>query len=221
MKRSFDIGTPFLFLCHMKLDNIEAIIFDFGGVLININYQTTIDRFIELGSSDFESLYSQAQQSNLFSDYETGEISSQRFVNGLLDFLPTGVTPNQVVSAWNAMILDVPKASIDLLKKLEGKYRLFMLSNTNDIHIDKAFKEWEKTTPEAPANYFEKIYLSQEMGLRKPHPEIFEFVCNEQKLDVSKTLFIDDSLQHIEGAKSIGLMTHHLTDISELYSLFS
>lgn len=205
----------------MNLDNIEAIIFDLGGVLINLNYQTTIDQFVDLGIDDFESLYSQAEQGNLFNDYETGKISSQRFVNGLLDFLPTGTSPNQVVSAWNAMIFDVPNSSIELLDKLSSKYKLFMLSNTNDIHIERVLKEWKKVTNRAPESYFEKIYLSQEIGMRKPHPETFQFVCDEQELDVSKTLFIDDSTQHIEGAKKIGLNVHHLTDITSLELLLS
>ncbi|MCH2223523.1 MAG: HAD family phosphatase [Crocinitomicaceae bacterium] len=205
----------------MNLDNIEAIIFDLGGVLINLNYQTTIDQFTELGINNFESLYSKKQQSNLFDDYETGQISSQGFINTLLKHLPQGTSPNQVVSAWNSMILNIPNSSIKLLDKLSSKYRLFMLSNTNDIHFQKVYNEWMKTTDREPKSYFEKIYLSQEIGMRKPNPEIFKHVCEEQNLNASTTLFIDDSIQHIEGAKSIGLNVHHLSNITSLDSLFS
>lgn len=205
----------------MDFRDIDAIIFDFGGVLINLDYQRTIDHFNELGIDDFESLYSQAKQSNLFDDLETGKISAQRFINGILDFLPAGTSPNKVVSAWNAMILDVPQASIDLLQQLQGKYRLFMLSNTNEIHIAKAYSAWGKTTPHTPDRLFDKVYLSHTLGMRKPHPETFQHVCDEQGLTPSRTLFIDDSIQHIEGAQKIGLNTHHLIDQSSLLSLFS
>ena len=96
-----------------------------------------------------------------------------------------------------------------------------MLSNTNDIHIEKAFRAWNQTAEQEPAHYFEKVYLSQELGMRKPHPTTFKAVCEREGLNPGRTLFIDDSIQHIEGAKQAGLVTHHLTDISYLASLFS
>jgi glucose-1-phosphatase len=203
------------------LKNTDAIIFDFGGVLINIDYQATIDAFKNLGIGDFDQLYSQASQSDLFDAIETGKISAQRFINGLLDFLPKGTTPNQVIQAWNAMILDVPSSTVELLESLQGKYRLFMLSNTNSIHLDYALLQWKKTSSKLPADLFEKVYLSYEMGMRKPNPEIFEFVCTEQKLDFERTLFIDDSIQHIEGAASIGLKTTLIAPDYSLGSIFS
>lgn len=205
----------------MNLAHIDTIIFDFGGVLINLDYSLTIEQFKELGIKNFDELYSQVNQSNLFDDLETGKISQQRFINGILDYLPPGTSPNKVVSAWNAMILDVPKVSIDLLSQLRSSYRLFMLSNTNEIHITKAYSEWAKTSSLMPDSLFEKVYLSHTLGKRKPHPETFQFVCDEQNLDPSKTLFIDDSLQHIEGAKQIGLNTFHLTSQELLSTLFS
>lgn len=205
----------------MNLEQIDAIIFDFGGVLINLSYQRTIDAFVALGLNNFEELYSQANQENLFDDFETGKVSAQYFVNRLLDYLPSHTTPNKVVAAWNAMILDVPQSTIDLLDALSAKKRLFLLSNTNEIHIPKAFNEWRKTSPLMPANFFEKVYLSHEINMRKPNAEIFEFVCNENELDPNRTLFIDDSIQHIEGAKWIGLHTYHLKEMSELNQLFS
>lgn len=205
----------------MNLEKFDAIIFDFGGVLINLNYQKTIDAFKQLGITHFEELYSQASQSNLFNDLETGKISSQFFINSLLHYLPKHTTPNKVVAAWNAMILDVPDQTIDLLEALHTKKRLFLLSNTNEIHISKAFHEWAKTSKKMPEYYFEKIYLSHCINMRKPSPEIFEFVCTNNKLNPKSTLFIDDSIQHIKGAKSVGLETYHLQTITDLTQLFS
>jgi putative hydrolase of the HAD superfamily len=204
----------------MRFDG-EAIIFDFGGVIINIDYDATIRAFKALGIADFEALYSQASQSRLFDDLETGKISSQRFINGLLEILPKGISANQVVNAWNAMILEIPAERIALLQELRKKYRIFLLSNTNGIHIQKALHHWSKTTDLAIHDLFHHVYLSHEMGMRKPHAEIFETVCSEQKLNPKQTLFIDDSSQHIQGAKAFGLNTHHLKPDEKIQSLFS
>lgn len=202
--------------------NIKAIIFDFGGVLINIDYNATIRAFQNLGIEDFDEMYSQAAQSNLFDEIETGKISAQRFINGVLDYLPSGTSPNKVVEAWNAMILDVPASRIELLKRLKTEgYKIFLLSNTNEIHIDLAYREWDKVSDQRPQEIFDHVYLSNEIGMRKPDAEIFEFVCEKQGLTPSETLFIDDSIQHIHGAKKIGLQTYHLTPDRSLQELFS
>lgn len=211
----------FLFLCSVINENIDTVIFDFGGVLINIDYHRTINAFKELGIDDFDRLYSQANQSSLFNDFEIGKISTQRFINDLLSYLPKGTSPNQVVHAWNAMILDVPKSAVEVLKSLQGKYRLFVLSNTNEIHIPKALAEWGKTTDLDFHACFERVYLSNEMGLRKPDEAIFRHVCKEQHIQPQNALFIDDSPQHLIGAGNIGLNTFHLTPEIKLASLFS
>lgn len=203
------------------MKNIDAIIFDFGGVLIDLDYNKTIDAFKDLGIENFDNLYSQANQSGLFDNIETGKISSQFFINEILKLLPKGTTPNQVVSAWNAMLIEVPQQTIDLLTKLNGKYRLFMLSNTNAIHIEKAWRIWAETSMISPETHFEKIVLSHEIGMRKPHVETFQWVLNEHDLNAENTLFIDDSIQHIEGAKKAGINTIHLKNIQDLPSLFS
>ena len=210
-----------MFLCSVIKENINTIIFDFGGVIINIDYLRTIEAFKELGITNFEERYSQANQSSLFSDLEIGKISAQRFINDLLAMLPKGTSPNKVVHAWNAMILDVPKSAVDVITSLKGKYRLFLLSNTNEIHIPKALVEWSKTTDVDFHDCFEHVYLSHEMGLRKPSEEIFRRLCAEQNIQAENALFIDDSKQHIIGASKIGLNTFHLTSDIELASVFS
>lgn len=199
----------------------EAIIFDFGGVLINIDYQATITAFKQLGITDFDALYSQANQSDLFDAIETGRISTNEFVKGILDLLPPDITYDQVVHAWNAMILDVPSNRIELLLKLKKSHSIYLLSNTNSIHIEKALIEWNSTTDVSIHELFDHVYLSHQMGMRKPNAEIFQFVCDQEGLTPEKTLFIDDSIQHIEGAKSIGLRTHHLLASEKIQDLFS
>ena len=199
----------------------DAIIFDLGGVIIDLDYQLTIDAFKELGMIDFDSSYNQAQQSKLFDEFETGEISAQHFINCLLPFLKTGISPNKVVNAWNAMILSVQSSKIELLLTLREKYPLFLLSNTNELHVPKVRREWSKVTSKPMEDFFNHIYFSHEIHLRKPNSEIFQLVCDQQLLIPERTLFIDDSLQHIKGAEMIGLQTFHLTDSKELNQLFS
>lgn len=166
---------------------------------------------MKLGIDDFDTMYSQAAQSDLFDAIETGRISPQQFINGMLDFLPGHVTPNQVVHAWNAMLLDIPVERIEFLLELKKTHSIFLLSNTNSIHIDVALREWDQTSTSSIYNTFHKVYFSHEMGMRKPDVEIFERVCTEQGLIPSETLFIDDSIQHVEGARKAGLHAHHLT----------
>lgn len=202
-------------------DSKEAIIFDLGGVLLNLDYDLTEKAFISLGMANFGESYSQLQQTHLFDRFERGEISSFHFVNQLLDRLPFGTTANQVVHAWDAMILDFPVARLELLEQFSKKYRLFLLSNTNDLHIDAVRRSLEKSVGHRNLEqYFEKTYFSSAIGMRKPDSAIFEFVCSENRLDPSKTLFIDDSPQHVEGAKKVGIEAILLGKNQDVSSLF-
>ena len=190
--------------------NIENIIFDLGGVIINLDYSLTVQAFKDLGLTNFEEMYSQAAQTGLFDRFEKGLCSPSYFVNALLDYMPSGTTPNQVVAAWNAMVLEFPADNLNLLRVLKDKYRIFLLSNTNEIHIQYFHRKLGQTVPEKNLiPFFEKVYYSSEVNMRKPDLEIFEKVCNDNALDRSKTVFIDDTLQHIQGAEKAGLQTIH------------
>ncbi len=203
-------------------ESIENIIFDLGGVILNIDYQLTENAFKSLGLKDFDSMYTQAAQSGLFDIYEKGDCSTPYFINALLDFLPPNTSANKVVAAWNAMILDFPIQNLELLQKLKSNYRIFLLSNTNDIHLQAVNRALNKVSKEKNLDpFFEKTYYSFEMGMRKPDAEIFTKVCLENDLDLIKTLFIDDTERHILGAKSVGLNTHFLTPGKTILQLFS
>lgn len=205
----------------MKEKAFDAVIFDLGGVIINIDYERTINEFKKLGSIHFIEMYSQASQSGVFDLFETGKISSQRFINELLPYLNQGTSPNKVVAAWNAMILNVPEKKIELLERLRANMPIYLLSNTNEIHLQAVNRQWSKVSDYPMHHYFNKVYLSHEIHLRKPTKEIFEYVCRDQTLDAGRTLFIDDSIQHIDGALSCGLQALHLKDPEDLYAVFS
>lgn len=190
---------------------IKNIIFDLGGVILNLDYQRTIRAFEELGMKEFQKVYSRENQKHLFDEYEKGRISSEEFRKELCRLLEEDIDHYKLDAAWNAMLLDLPHERLELLKKLKDRYRLFLLSNTNDIHFH-AFSGYLQETFGFTdfSQFFEKEYYSHRVQKRKPDKEIFELVINENDLDPAKTLFIDDTLQHIEGARLAGLHAHHL-----------
>ena len=197
----------------------KAIIFDLGAVILNINYQNTIDEFTKLGVNNAATFYSKKVQTNLFNQIETGMISSNEFLKALQKETKNA-NINQVEKAWNAMLLDLPEERIQLIEKLKNNYSIYLLSNTNAIHIDAIKKQLGERKWLAFCKLFDKMYLSHELGLRKPDVKIFEYILNEQKLKAEEVFFIDDSPQHIAGAKKIGIHCHHLLDDENIITLF-
>lgn len=200
---------------------IDTIIFDLGGVVLNLDYNLTINAFKKLGKENFERLYTQSEQDKIFDQFEIGKISASEFRAYLKSFLDNSVNDADIDVAWNAMLLDLPKHRIDLLLELKKRYRIFLFSNTNEIHLD-AFQKiifdsfGDKNLLET---IFHQTYYSHLVGFRKPTAEAFEVVLNDHNLIPEKTLFIDDSEQHIEGAKKLGINTIHLVnqDIQDLF----
>jgi len=193
------------------LNNIKNIIFDFGGVIINIDYNLTVERLKKLGHNDFEYHYSQVKQSGLFDKLDTGNISGDEFINELASLFKTPPRKQDLINAWNTMLLDFPKERAELLKKLKTQYRTFLLSNTNEIHLNyyfKKLKEWYGV--DNMSSFVHKEYYSCYLHMRKPDREIFEYVIRENNLNPDETLFIDDSAQHIEGAVKAGLRAFHI-----------
>ncbi|KAA9041913.1 HAD family phosphatase [Ginsengibacter hankyongi] len=190
------------------MQKIEAIIFDLGGVILNIDYNLTRIAFEKAGIKNFHEMYSQANADDLFSNLETGKISEDNFYNELNKrtglYLPT----IEIENAWNAMLLTFREKSLDFLDTLKPKYKLFLLSNTNHIHLNAFNKIYlEKHRDKRFEEFFDKAYYSCNMGLRKPNADIYEFVLEENKLEPGKTLFVDDSAQNIEAARALGIQT--------------
>lgn len=189
--------------------SIRHIIFDLGGVLLNIDYAATARAFAALGISDFETRYSQQQQANVFDDLETGRLDRAAFLAAVRAFNEAlNLTDAQIEEAWNAMLLDFPLRRLQLLQQLRGHYDLFLLSNTNEIH-ELAFNQILSSAHGLPslAALFDRVYLSHRLGLRKPEAEVFRHILAENELTTEHTLFIDDSPQHIETAASLGIQT--------------
>jgi len=198
-------------MVFMQPKDFQNIIFDLGGVVLNLDYSRTISAFQKLGINNFEASYSQLVQTGLFDEYERGEITSQDFRNGIRKVFDVDLDDNQVDTAWNAMLLDLPFERLELLRKLGERKRIVLLSNTNEIHIHQFNRALHlQHGLKNLSGHFQKLYYSFELGMRKPEERIFQHVLNEQGFDPTKTLFIDDSPQHIEGARKVGLNAYHL-----------
>lgn len=142
--------------------------------------------------------------------YETGQIPTKDFLEVASKRLG-GLPTDALAEAWNAMILDLPVPRVEFLENLRdsGHYRLFLLSNTNALHMARVRERLGGAAYQRFKACFEGFYLSHEVGLRKPQPEIFRWVIQRHFLEPGQTLFIDDTAEHIQGAQVVGLQTWH------------
>lgn len=194
--------------------NIKNIILDLGGVIINLDTQQPFTTFKELFADNYLEIETTFKAMNLFNNFEIGKVSAEEFILFFLNRHPN-LTPKQVVAIWNSMLLDIPKERIVLIRKLTLKYNVFLLSNTNEIHLTQINHYLFDTYGITSINsLFKKAYFSHEVGFRKPDTEIFKLVLNENKLNPSETLFVDDSIEHIQSANQLGIITKHLVDES-------
>ena len=189
------------------MTEIKNILFDLGGVLYHIDYSLTIKAFENLGIKNFHEHFSQQKQSNLFDCLETGQISDEDFIKEMKALLPH-CSGKKIINAWNALLIGLPKENIQLLQGLSKKYQIFLLSNTNSIHIKQINKVlYRDYGLKGLDPLFDKIYLSHQIGMRKPNSETFKWVLKNAKILAEETLFIDDSIQHINNAKKVGIQT--------------
>lgn len=203
------------------MERIKNLIFDFGGVICNIDHKKLELKFRELGITNFDKLYSKAIQNNLFEDLETNKISAAEFRNKIRKILGKNVSDFEVDNTWNAIISNIPKERISLLESLKSNYRIFLLSNTNIIHYNYFLKIFQNQYGYYSFDdIFEKSYFSFQIGLRKPNLDIYEYVLKEQNLKPSKTLFIDDSPQNLKPAKQLGIKTYFLKEGEEITNIF-
>lgn len=199
--------------------NVKNIIFDLGGVILNLDMNRTLTALEKLAGKAIE--INLINGNPLFEAYESGLITSQEFLNGLRDFVGQSPTDEQIIEAWNAMLLDLPQERIDLLRTIAQEKRIFLLSNTNEIHLN-AFQKIVKAETDLQIldEVFEKAYYSYQMFDRKPKASIFQTVLNNHQLLPSETLFIDDTEIHIKTAQMCQIQTFHLKKPLTLFDLF-
>ena len=200
---------------------IKNIIFDFGGVIYDIDYQRSIEEFTKLGAENFDEMYSQATQNQLFERLETGVVSPDEFRNEIRKKLKPETRDEQINAAWNALLLDFKLERIELLKSLRENYKLYLLSNSNIIHYKVFHKQFQQIS--GLNNFddiFDKAHYSFNMGIRKPNEEAYQYVIDQHQLTASRSLFIDDSEQNIEPAVNVGLKAYFLKPGEEMTELF-
>jgi putative hydrolase of the HAD superfamily len=193
------------------MEGVKNIIFDLGGVLLNIDVSITEKAFRDLGVDHFSEMFTQHHSNDLFVQLETGSISPEAFYETFRKGTNTNLSDESIKKAWNALLLDFRIPSLTWLESIKDKYRIFLFSNTNQIHHDAFIESYKQLTGNGDFDaFFEKAYYSQNLGMRKPNPEPFLHILKEQQLVANETLFIDDTIKNIETAKSLGLQTVHL-----------
>ncbi len=193
------------------MQNIDNIIFDLGGVILTLDMPATEKKFTALGVKNYNELFRSGNVSSFFKEYEIGAINNAAFLNSLRKLAGLPLTDEQLIDAWNAMLGIFPKERIDLLHSLKLKYRLFLFSNTNALHLDKFRRIYADSFSNAKFDdHFEQAYYSHILGMRKPDIASYQQIIKEQSLNASRTLFIDDSILNIEGAISAGLQAIHI-----------
>ena len=190
---------------------IEAVIFDFGGVLFEIDYNAPVRAFEKLGMEGFAAAYSQAQQNEIFDLLETGKIPGEEFYTWIASYLPNA-TRKELEDAWNSILLYLHPERVDHVHELKAKgIRTFLFSNTNMIHVEVFERMVDKSYGlEKFKSAFEFVHYSNVLGMRKPDPASFLEICRIHGLTPEKTIFIDDSIQHVEGSIKAGLKGLHL-----------
>ena len=190
---------------------IRTLVLDLGGVLIDVDYSASAKAFAERGIPDFEQAYSKAKQTDIFDRFETGELSPAGFREAVRGLLGSPLPDAEIDACWNAMLGSIPAERLALVAELRERYPVLLLSNTNAIHVPafEAIIARENNITDFK-NLFHGAYYSCEIGLRKPHAEAFHHVLELHGADPSGTLFIDDSIQHVIGAREAGLCAEHL-----------
>lgn len=212
-------GVHYLYEMNQKP---TAVIFDFGGVLLNLELDSTAEAFSKLGVPDFKKLFTLYHASPVFLDLEIGKIDPKTFAQGLIREIGQQVSEQQIYDAWNTILGDYRRESLSFVEKLRGKMPVYLYSNTNIIHYEVFQQKIAETTPYKHLNdLFNRAYYSHEMGMRKPHAEGYLHILEQEGLNAADTLFVDDNIDNIKGAAAVGLKTHHLQSEERIEKILS
>ncbi len=205
--------------------SIRNIIFDFGGVICDIDIARTEKKFKDFGPlkhANSNPSHIQAQQFKiLVENLETGAISPPQFREAIKHHYANPPSDQAIDDTWNAMLLNIPEKRVRLLEKLKSQFRIFILSNSNQIHYEKYLQDFQQQTGYHDFNELvEKAYFSYKIGLKKPGKKIYEFVLFNSSLNPAESLFIDDTLENVQGAEAVGMNGFYLKNGTEICNLF-
>lgn len=202
------------------LNGIRNIIFDLGGVLLNIDPKKTIEAFGELGMEQMVGDKGHTYDHEIFYQMEQGHISSDEFRNGVLKLLPNPVSYEAIDDAWTAMLLDFPAIRVQLVKNLRKHYNIYLFSNTNAIHVDKFHSNFRQQHGFEVTSLFDIDFYSNEIGYRKPSAESYHEIIRRAGINPAESLFIDDSYPNIEGAALAGIKGYWLEPGQKVEEIF-
>jgi putative hydrolase of the HAD superfamily len=191
----------------IKQASISTLIFDFGGVLINLDMQKCINSFNLLGATEVTRHLGQYGQSGFFLRFERGEISIPEFRNHIRQLSTGNPSDTEIDSAWMDFLLDIPASKINILKELRKRFRIVMLSNTNKLHIEAGAREAFAVHGTSMQELFDYCYLSYEIGMNKPDRDIFEYLLKQENVRPENCLFLDDGPKNIQTASELGIQT--------------
>ncbi len=205
----------------MDLSNIKSIIFDLGNVLIDIDPSLTIDEIESLGGVSWNETENRAELENQIHLFEKGLITPLDFYKRTSELLELNISFEEFVEAWNKTLLDIPIERWDMIRRLSAWYSLYLLSNTNEIHIQTIFYKYKKRfRQDLLFEFMNKEYYSNCLGMRKPDKLIFEHVINDSKIKPEETLFVDDLKINIISAAELGFQTYYLPPGEEVSNVF-
>jgi len=207
-------------MINLQTSKIRNIIFDLGGVLLNINPLLSLEELVKLSGISKTELRDRLASEKIFEKYDTGEYDSERFRDELRRIMDKNATDQQIDDAWNALLLDFPAERVQLLQSLQPNYRIFLLSNTNEIHFKKYTSDFLISNGFDMETLFEQLFLSYEIGIHKPDAGIYTYVLEQVKLVAAETLFIDDSHSNVEAAVKLSFAGLHLTGNHEITDYF-
>ena len=201
---------------------IKNIIFDLGGVILGIDEQLTFSELRKSGFLDMELLKS-PEILDLLSKFDTGVYTAKTFRKKLKAALNVSkMTDEKFDSIWNAMLLDIPRERIEAIEKVKKHYKIFLASNSNEIHYDLYVRDLQlRFGYQEFDELFNKAYFSFDIHLEKPDPRFFEFILDHEGLNPEETLFIDDTAENIEAAQKLGIKTYHIRRDELVRNLFN
>lgn len=187
---------------------IKNLVFDFGGVLIDLDRQRCLDNFERLGMPDVPAMLDVCHQQGFFLQHEKGLIDAAEFRERIREQIGKPVTDTEIDAAWNSFLVGIPSYKLDMLLELRQHYVVYLLSNTNDIHWEWSVKHAFHYKSFHVEDFFEEIFLSYEMKMAKPDKEIFQCLLEKTGIDPQETFFIDDSEANCLMAQSLGISTY-------------
>ena len=199
---------------------IRNIVFDLGGVLVDLDFKAAINGLQEAGFANVKEQLQSFDREGIFQKFELGEMTAEEFRTAIRENSTMTLTDEEIDALWNAMLLEIPREKLELILHLRGKYMVYLLSNTNSIHWDYVCKNAFNYRGFRVEDYFEETFLSYEMHLAKPDKAIFEKVLSDANLLAEETLFIDDSEANCKAAQEVGIHAHHYHVGDDLSKIF-